>query len=41
MIRGTTPTLTFTLPIQADTITLLNIAFLSVEELCLKRGLLR
>ena len=27
MIRGTTPTLTFTLPIQADTITLLNIAF--------------
>ena len=27
MIRGTTQTLTFTLPIQADTITLLNIAF--------------
>ena len=39
MIRGTTPTLTFTLPIQADTITLLNIAFSQRRRIVFEKSL--
>lgn len=39
MYRGTTPTLTFTLPIEADTITLLNIAFSQRHCLAFEKSL--
>ena len=39
MIRGTTPTLTFTLPIHADTITLLNIAFSQRRRIVFEKSL--
>ena len=39
MIRGTTPTLTFTLPIEADTITLLNIAFSQRRRIVFEKSL--
>lgn len=39
MYRGTTPTLTFTLPIEADTITLLNIAFSQRHRIAFEKSL--
>lgn len=39
MRRGTTPTLTFTLSIPVDTITLLNIAFAQRRKVVIERNL--
>lgn len=39
MTRGTTPTITFTLPFSATTITDLNIAFVQMREIVLEKGL--
>lgn len=39
MYRGTTPTLTFTLPFECSTITLLNIAFSQQGKLVLEKEL--
>ncbi len=39
MYRGTTPTLTFTLPIETSTITALNIAFAQLGRVVVEKGL--
>ena len=39
MYRGTTPTFTFTLPIECETITKLSVAFKQGGELLFERGL--
>lgn len=39
MYRGTTPTLTFTLPIEADTVTLMNLALSQFGRVLISKGL--
>lgn len=39
MYRGTTPTLTFTLPIEANTITLMNLALSQFGRVLVSKGL--
>lgn len=39
MYRGTTPTFTFTLPIECETISKLSVAFKQGGELLFERGL--
>lgn len=39
MYRGTTPTLTFTLPIKANTITLMNLALSQFGRVLVSKGL--
>ena len=39
MYRGTTPTFTFTLPIECETISMLSVAFKQGGELLFERGL--
>lgn len=39
MYRGTTPTLTFTLPIEANTITALNVALAQFGRVVVEKGL--